>query len=170
MSYYVYQLTDPRTNSPFYIGKGKGDRTQVHFLPSRKHENPRKWAKMVSIQNDGHEVLVERVREDLTEVEALDLEEELITRYGRLDLDDNGILTNRRKRGVERKEGWQSYKREPRKNKKPAWNKGLTKDDPRVAKYAENVSKAKTGVKFSDEHRANLAEAQRRRHSNKNPT
>lgn len=152
MSYYVYQLVDPRTNQPFYIGKGKGNRTLVHFNPSRKHENPRKWAKQEAIINAGLEVGVVKVKENLTEAEALDFEEELIVKYGRLDLDENGILTNRRKRGVERREGWQSYKREPRKNKKPAWNKGLTKDDPRVAQNAEAISKAKKGVPQTPEH------------------
>lgn len=28
--FYVYLLIDPRTNSPFYVGKGKGDRIQFH--------------------------------------------------------------------------------------------------------------------------------------------
>ena len=38
-----------------------------------------------------------------------------------------------------------------------AWNRGLTKDDPRVKKNGEAVSKAKKGVKFTKEHRINMS-------------
>lgn len=125
-TYYVYQLTDPRNdNQPFYIGKGKGYRSSVHMTASRRHENPRKWAKITAIKNAGLEVGVVKVGENLTEIEALDLEESLILKFGRLDLDDGGILTNRRKRGVDHKDNW-NKKSSGRPAGIPAWNKGRT--------------------------------------------
>lgn len=34
--YYVYQYIDPRTNLPFYIGKGIGKRYLAHLLETKK--------------------------------------------------------------------------------------------------------------------------------------
>lgn len=36
MQYYVYALIDPRTNTPFYIGKGKDNRVRQHFLEANE--------------------------------------------------------------------------------------------------------------------------------------
>ena len=41
LGYYVYVLFDPRTNTPFYVGKGKGRRVLNHFsevVESRKRD------------------------------------------------------------------------------------------------------------------------------------
>jgi len=49
----------------------------------------------------------------------------------------------------------------------PAWNKGLTKDDPRVAKNGENVSKALKGkptYKWTDEQRKARSEWRKNLH------
>ena len=163
-SYYVYSLNDPDSDKPFYIGKGKGNRASAHMRPGRRHENPRKWAKIQSIIDRGKEVSIIIIQNNMTEKESLDLEESLIIQYGRLDFEEDGILTNRRKRGVSRQAGWQPYKREKRKNKKPAWNKGLTKEtDSRVKANAVAVGKSKTGRKFTEEHKKALSEAQIRR-------
>lgn len=62
--------------SPYYVGKGRGDRInckqrRVKALPEQRH----------------------KIAEDLTEDEAFSLEMELIQQYGRVDL-DTGILRN----------------------------------------------------------------------------
>ncbi|HEY5268579.1 MAG TPA: GIY-YIG nuclease family protein [Candidatus Saccharimonadales bacterium] len=47
-----------------------------------------------------------------------------------------------------------------------AWNKGLTKEDPRIKKGASKVSKALTGKKrkpFTEEHKRNMSIAQNKR-------
>jgi len=57
MSYYVYELVDPRTGDPFYIGKGKGDRIAAHEAEARKGIHSRKcdrireiWAAELKVQ------------------------------------------------------------------------------------------------------------------------
>lgn len=41
LSYYVYLYVDPRTDRPFYVGKGKGERILAHFNSSRHSEKTR---------------------------------------------------------------------------------------------------------------------------------
>lgn len=94
--YYVYILRDPRkNNSPFYIGKGTGDRANSHLWQSKKNaENPWKHNKIASIREAGLEPIVDYCKTGLTESEAYDLEAELIKLYGRAKIDPAGILTN----------------------------------------------------------------------------
>ena len=83
--YYVYAYIRDKDSevaeagTPYYIGKGNGYR--IH-------------------QKSGHPYLPSperriKIAEDLTEQAALDLEMELIEKYGRKGLDENGILYNR---------------------------------------------------------------------------
>lgn len=37
MQFYVYALIDPKTNKPFYIGKGKDDRIKQHFSEAEEY-------------------------------------------------------------------------------------------------------------------------------------
>ena len=39
--YYVYALIDPRTKTPFYIGKGKDGRIHRHEKDAKNGESPR---------------------------------------------------------------------------------------------------------------------------------
>ena len=95
MQYYVYQLIDPFTNLPFYIGKGKSSRCFKHLKETKENtENYKKWACIEGIRNKGGYPLVEKVFVDLSEEEAYNKEKELIEFYGRRDLDVGGILTN----------------------------------------------------------------------------
>ena len=48
--YFVYQLLDPITNLPFYIGKGKNDRAKTHLWGTSKSNNPRKDKKILEIR------------------------------------------------------------------------------------------------------------------------
>ena len=58
--YYVYELTDPRDGSVFYVGKGKGERVYSHvreFKRKSKHQsNPIKVARIADIIKSGGEL------------------------------------------------------------------------------------------------------------------
>lgn len=96
--FYVYALCDPTNDGKyFYIGKGKNNRAYEHLSKhpiNYKSENPRKDNKISKIRNMGFEPYVEKIQEGLSETDAYELEESLISKYGRKGYDDNGILTN----------------------------------------------------------------------------
>ena len=89
--YYVYALKDPRRSPalPFYVGKGTGSRASDHLI---NPDNTRKYARILEIRNSGYEPLVDILIDDLTEVQALKLEAELISAHGTVDT--GGILLN----------------------------------------------------------------------------
>jgi len=92
--YYVYSLIDPRTNSIFYIGKGKGKRMFQHFKEKTDvHSNTEKQSIIKEIINEGFEVISETIAENLSENAAFLLEKILIYRIGR-KIFDEGSLTN----------------------------------------------------------------------------
>lgn len=90
-SYYVYSLKDPRTSpaKPFYVGKGTGTRSHDHLL---KPDDSSKGKRIREITAAGHTVLVSRLIEDLSEIQAIKLEAELIAAYGTEST--GGFLTN----------------------------------------------------------------------------
>lgn len=91
--YYVYQLVDPRTDKPFYIGKG--NRAQQHLCNISREDNQYKNNKIKSIRDAGFEPEIVIVSEGIQSEElAYDMEETLIKHYGRKGYDTNGILTN----------------------------------------------------------------------------
>lgn len=94
-SYYVYQLVDPRTNIPFYIGKGSGRRAKTHLWDIPETRNQYKENKIASIRRSGLEPLIEYVAENILDEQlAYEIEASLIKKYGRKGYDSNGILTN----------------------------------------------------------------------------
>lgn len=96
MEYYVYKLIDPRINLPFYVGKGKGNRVYFHLSEKSraKSDNFKKFDKIKKIRKEGYEPEIEIVKYFENENEAYEYEEQLIKKYGRKDIDKNGILTN----------------------------------------------------------------------------
>lgn len=90
-TYYVYALKDPRTSPalPFYVGKGTGTRSFDHLV---KPDATRKGLRIQEIEASGAKVLVTRMVESLTEVQAIKLEAELISSFGTMDT--GGLLTN----------------------------------------------------------------------------
>ena len=76
-NYYVYQYIR-EDGSPYYIGKGKGNRA---YINNRSTPKPLEIDRIILI------------KENLTEEEAFDLECKLIALYGRKDL-GTGILRN----------------------------------------------------------------------------
>lgn len=83
-TYYVYALKDPRTNPAkiFYIGKGTGSRAWDHVI---NIDDTRKGAYIKEIIDSGKNVIVTQLVEDLTELQALKIESELIPSFGTLD-------------------------------------------------------------------------------------
>lgn len=94
--YYVYGLIDPYTLLPFYIGKGKGDRAQSHLkLYSDDIHNMRKRNHIEMLLLEYNQTIDIRYYDThLTNEEACDMEIRLIRKYGRKDIDSNGILLN----------------------------------------------------------------------------
>lgn len=90
-SYDVYALKDPRSSPavPFYVGKGTGVRSHDHDV--RPDDTP-KGQRIQEIQAAGHQVIIARLVEGLTEVQALRIEAELIAAFGTLAT--GGLLTN----------------------------------------------------------------------------
>jgi hypothetical protein len=87
--YYVYALKDPCSSParPFLVGKGVGPRAWDH-----ERRNAATKHRIAKIKQAGHQPLVTIVFGDLTEIEALKREAELISVYGTEA--SGGLLTN----------------------------------------------------------------------------
>ena len=91
--FYVYKLVDPRTNQPFYVGKGSADRAWSH-LKTGDSKNLLKRAVVESIYKSDSEPIIEIVHENLEEKDAYRLETVYIRKFGRLLSGNGGVLTN----------------------------------------------------------------------------
>jgi len=90
--YYVYILKNPETHKPFYVGKGKNRRAYNHFRGNDK-TNQLKQKYIKELKTKGLEPLVEFFKTNISEIEAFEIEKELIKKYGRIH-NNSGILTN----------------------------------------------------------------------------
>ena len=81
MKYYVYQYLR-KDGTPYYVGKG----IRTRAFESHKRDNGTDL-----LPHDKSQIQI--VKENLTELEAYQLEKELIARYGRKDI-GTGILRN----------------------------------------------------------------------------
>jgi len=91
--FYVYELLDPLTKVPFYVGKGTGNRAFSH-INSTKITNQYKHNKIQSIKAKGLIPEVRIVEYYEHEDQAYDAEKILIAFYGRKGYEEKGILTN----------------------------------------------------------------------------
>lgn len=82
MSYYVYELIDPRDSSVFYVGKGKKGRIDQHEVEARKGRQSRKCDRIREIEAAGLNVGKRKVSHHKEELDAYDAEVELIAFHG----------------------------------------------------------------------------------------
>lgn len=176
--YYVYGLIDPRTNLPFYIGKGKDKRYESHFKETHTTtENIHKYNKIKFFLENGYDVPVVKYYDSLSEEEAFTLEEELIRKYGRANIDENGILTNiclsatppsnrgkRHSPETRAKMSGPNPKKALFGEKNGFFGKSHSEETKRL--LAEKAKKQWLGVKKTDEHRENMRKSfdENRRH------
>jgi len=145
--YYVYELQYPN-GTPFYVGKGKGDRCNKH-LKGRDNSNSFKCRIINKIRNSRQEPIIKKVAENLEESVAFYIEKFLIAYYGRRNI-GTGILTNLTDGG----EGGCSYRSEKTRMKISKSLKGSV--GGMKGKYHSNEAKNKiksslTGRPCSDE-------------------
>ena len=103
--FYVYALLDPRKPGayeyegicflyePFYIGKGNKNRCYDHLKDSQLKNNTYKNNKIKTIKSLKLNVIVLKIKEDMTEGDSFIMEKSLISKIGRIDL-KTGTLTN----------------------------------------------------------------------------
>lgn len=103
--FHTYVYYDPRTGFPIYVGKGKGKRYKAHYKGCS--HNKRFNNILLNIISEGYVPIITRVLIDVTNEEATAEEIRLISHFGRLGLDENGILMNYTLGG----EGNSGYKR-----------------------------------------------------------
>jgi len=93
--YYVYIYINPKDSQPFYVGKGCGNRAWRHLKETKINtENYKKWCILENLRKLELEPIILILKDNLSEEDAYKLEKETIIKYGRRDLDKNGILTN----------------------------------------------------------------------------
>jgi hypothetical protein len=135
MKYYVYQLLDPKTNQPFYIGKGSEDRAWTHNKFKDGNKNPYKDRYIKKLHRQGLEPVVDIIQYFNDEKEAYDYEETLTESIGLDNLTNIAIGA----RPPSRK-GWY-----PSKETLAKRSRGL-KGIPRTEEWCINLSKSKSGT------------------------
>ena len=172
--FYVYAYCDPRKPTtefisgflPFYIGKGTKDRMFDH-LQNRKRKNPIFANKINKIKSLGLEPIVLKVKDNLSESEAFQLEKDLIAQFG---MYPSGCLCNLTEGGVGGKLAEESIQKiretltgkplsEETKRKIANGLKGKSRD----AATKSKISRTLSGQKHSDARRKNISNARNAR-------
>jgi hypothetical protein len=149
---YVYLLFR-LDGTPLYLGKGKGNRWLMHFRQGIKHPNHHLRRIIVAAQAQGKELPVIKIRENLTDAQALELERIFIAAIGREA--NGGPLVNLTDGG----DGPSGYRFTPeqraahgakRKNRKltPEWRAAISvsmKNNPKVIANAPKAGAASKG-------------------------
>lgn len=109
MDFYVYCYLDDQ-NKPFYIGKGRRGRAFVHLnLAKKKRVGSTESLCVVEcrrlLKRDKQPTII-FLATNLTDINSLKLEIEMIAKYGRRGYEENGILVNQTLGG----EGLAGYK------------------------------------------------------------
>lgn len=96
-NFYVYHLVDPKISLPFYVGKGKGYRLYEHENDTVRGITPNKnkllYYKIKKILKNSGKINYVKIKENMSEREALTLEMGEISKYGRRNI-KTGILCN----------------------------------------------------------------------------
>lgn len=86
MSFYVYELVDPRDGAVFYVGKGKRGRIDQHEVEARKGKASLKCDRIREIDEAGLKIQKRKVSTHVDEQAAFDAEAALICEYGLANL------------------------------------------------------------------------------------
>lgn len=86
--HYVYLLIDPTTNTPFYVGKGKGRRCDYHIWEARSKTYKKSYRlhKIRSLLSKGIEPKVIKVEENVSDALAKDFEMLIIAELRSLNI------------------------------------------------------------------------------------
>ena len=162
-NFYVYVYIDPRTDIPFYVGRGTGGRDRSHLCPSMRRKRTFFYCKLNKLLRDGATPIIQRLITGLTHGEAAYWESFLILSLGRRnDPHNEGVLCNL-SNGGEGNQGYAASKEarrkmsEARKGKPAVWNRGRKRSAEAVAKTIA----ANTGRKRAAETREKIAAANR---------
>lgn len=148
--FYVYAIFRPWDGAPCYIGKGKGQRWRVHTWSWHKHYNPMLKGLFKKAKELGLDVPIIKIRENLSNEEALATEVALIAAIGRkpsgplFNMTDGGdgvaghIASEEHRRKIS----------EAQKNRKPASEETRAK-----------ISRSRMGMRPSEETRKKLSVA-----------
>lgn len=131
--FYVYELVRKSNGKVIYVGKGSGRRMDLHrlFAQGWNTRKQRKlYAQLSAVLQSGDDFFARKVFESDDEGEVLDKELETINRYG-LDNLFNGVSSH---------------------------IFGAINSE-KAAQVRQAISRARLGMKFSDEHRANIRKA-----------
>lgn len=99
----LYVLKCPKTFEVKYVGEGSPNRPYSHVRlvrNGRTTASPRLTKWINRLVEEGLEPIVEIIKTDLTKEKAVELEAQLIKKYGRSHLDEGGTLLNVAKRGT----------------------------------------------------------------------
>lgn len=93
--FYVYHLINPIDSRIFYVGKGTGNRCKQHLTDKQSYAfNKRLNGYIKNLIESNQIPIIVKISENLTEDDAYFLEESEIKKYGRVGLDEGGILLN----------------------------------------------------------------------------
>ena len=169
--FYTYIYLDPRKpgthkygefvfqHEPFYVGKGSIDRIGNHIIESKNSKNnDYKHRKIRKIWKEGLEPIRIKIKENLSEQKAFELEIYLIWSIGRYDL-RSGPLTNHTDGG----DGTSGAIRSEEARRKMSeslkgrivWNKGKESSEETKQKLSESHK----GIKQSEETRRKNSES-----------
>jgi len=142
--YYVYEYLR-EDGTPYYIGKGKGYRA---------------WSKNRSVPCPPKE-RINIIEDKLSESEALDLEKQLIKKYGRKD-NKTGILRNMTD-GGDGMSGWVPSDETKQKISESKTGKKINRTFfPKLSEeHKEKIGNAHRGMKRSDETKRKISEGQK---------
>lgn len=166
--FYVYAHIDPLSNIIRYVGKGHARRA---YSFSHRYGRHKKW--ISNLKKLGLKPIVQIIENNLTELEALTKEVELIAKLKSENIPlTNGTLGGDGISGFKHTEEFKIWIRShnlgSKQSKEAISNMVATKiGKPRSEKAKLRISEGRKGMKFTEEHKRKLSEARKRRYATK---